>query len=315
MAALLIAFVLAIGVAEVSAAQATAVPPAKPPAAQQQKPPAPATGQAPAQTVVPPANQPLQVVPSDYLVGPQDVLNVTVFGEPQLSGKVRVDSDGSFPFQYLGRVKADGLTVAAIEATLKKGLADGYLRNPQVSVEMDQYRSQNVFVLGEVRSPNKYALAGNSTLMDALTMAGSVTPNAGHWVLIRHARAGVPAGVTGGPAAGTDDQRTADITVNLDDLQSGQTASVPLQDGDTIFVPKTERIYVNGFVRTPGGYAYEENMTVFTAIALAGGVTEKGSNTRISVKRLIKGEMKEVDVKQTDILKPGDQVYVKPRRL
>src|SRR5437016_185809 len=102
MAPLLIAFVLAIGVAQSAAAQAVAAPPA------------PANGQPAAQTPAPPVAQPLQVVPVDYLVGPQDVLNVTVFGEPQLSGKVRVDNDGSFPFQYLGRVKADGLTVAAI---------------------------------------------------------------------------------------------------------------------------------------------------------------------------------------------------------
>ena len=73
--------------------------------------------------------------------------------------------------------------------------------------------------------------------------------------------------------------------------------------------------YVTGQVRTPGGYPYDETMTVFDAISLAGGVTEKGSNTRLSIRRLVGGQMKEVDAKPTDTLKPGDQVNVKPRRL
>ena len=127
---------------------------------------------------------------TDYIVGPQDVLNVRIYGEDKLSGKIRIDNDGSFPFEYLGRVKAEGMTTAQIETYLAKALGDGYLRNPQVSVEVIEYRSQSVFVTGEVRSPNKYMLPGNSTLMDVLTLAGSVTPNAGNWVQITHARQG-----------------------------------------------------------------------------------------------------------------------------
>ena len=77
----------------------------------------------------------------------------------------------------------------------------------------------------------------------------------------------------------------------------------------------TQDVSVLGQVRTPGGYPYDETMTVFEAVSLAGGVTEKGSNTRISIRRLINGQMKEVDAKPTDTLKPGDQINVKPRRL
>ena len=122
----------------------------------------------------PPSTAVAQLAPaSDYIVGPQDVLNITVYGEPQLSGRIRVDSDGAFPFQYLGRIKAEGLTTAQVESLLRKSLEEGYLRNPQVSVEVVEYRSQSVFVTGEVRSPNKYSLPGNSTLMDVLTLAGS----------------------------------------------------------------------------------------------------------------------------------------------
>jgi polysaccharide export outer membrane protein len=291
MTLLLLAFLLIFGAAEASAQNA----PSRPIRVE------PAQTQAPS---VPPA-----AVPADYRVGPQDVLTITVYGEPQLSGKFRVDSDGAFPFQYLGRVKADDLTLAEIETALKKGLADGYLKNPQISVEIDQYHSQNVFVMGEVRAPNKYSLPGNSTLMDVLTLAGSPTSNAGHWVLINHSRQGV------GPSALQDSSSAADLKINLGDIQSGKAQNIRIRDGDTIFVPKADRIYVTGQVRTPGYFTYDEDMTVFTAISLAGGLTEKGSNSRISIIRIEKGKRKEIDAKQTDTLKPGDNVYVKPRRL
>ena len=121
-----------------------------------------------AQTAASPADapeqQPAAPVPGDYTVGPQDVLNIIVYGEPPpLTGRFRVDNDGSFPYQYLNRVKAEGLTVAAIEDALEKALGDGYLRSPQVSVEIVEYRSQNVYVQGQVRAPGKYPLPANAS--------------------------------------------------------------------------------------------------------------------------------------------------------
>jgi polysaccharide export outer membrane protein len=233
---------------------------------------------------------------------------VRVYGEEKLSGRIRVDSDGSFPFEYLGRVKAEGLTTAQIELHLAKALGDGYLRNPQVSVEVAEYRSQSVFVTGEVKAPNKYSLPGNSTLMDVLTLAGSVTPNAGNWVQITHARKG---GDSLGPSASSE----YDMRVNLRDIRTGNAQNIKMRDGDTIFVPKAERVWVVGQVRNPQGIVYEEGMTVFEAIAAAGGITEKGSNSRIEIVRIENGQRKSIDAKQTDVLKPGDQVNVRTRRL
>jgi polysaccharide biosynthesis/export protein len=269
-------------------AQATA--PAAPPAAQAAAPAA----------QIPPG--------TDYVVGPQDVLNVRIYGEDKLSGKIRIDNDGSFPFEYLGRVKAEGMTTAQIETHLVKALGDGYLRSPQVSVEVIEYRSQSVFVTGEVRSPNKYMLPGNSTLMDVLTYAGSVTPNAGNWVQITHVRQGAE---VLGPTVSAE----YDLRVNLRDIQNGKAQNVKMRDGDTIFVPKAERVWVVGQVRNPQGVVHEEGMTVFEAIAAAGGITEKGSNSRIEIVRIENGQRKSIDAKQTDVLKPGDQVNVRTRRL
>ena len=266
----------------------------------------------PHQTPPAPAAPPAQAVPAqptDYLVGPQDVLKIIVFGEPTLGGSVRVDSDGTVPFQYLQRVKAADLTILQIAESIRKGLADGYVRNPQVSVEVEQYHSQNVYVLGEVKAAGKYPVSGNATLLDVLTQAGSTTPTAGHWVLINHAR---PGGATG-PVT-IDDKGAADLRINMKDIQSGKAQNIMIQDNDTIFVPRAEMIYVNGNVRAPGAFPFDEGLTVYQAVALAGGPTEKGSS-RVSVKRMIGGKLKDIDVKQTDVLKPNDQVFVKARRL
>ena len=262
-----------------------------------------------AQAAAPAPATPAQAqVHTDYLVGPQDVLNVRIYGEEKLSGRIRIDNDGSFPFEFLGRVKAEGMTTAEIEALLVKALGDGYLRNPQVSVEVVEYRSQSVFVTGEVRAPNKYSLPGNSTLMDLLTLAGSVTPNAGSWVQITHAR-------KPGESTGSSASAPYDLRVNLRDIQTGKAQNIKMKDGDTIFVPKAERVWVVGQVRNPQGVVYEEGMTVFEAIAAAGGITEKGSNNRIEIVRIENGQRKSLDAKQTDVLKPGDQVNVRTRRL
>ena len=258
---------------------------------------------------LPPATEGSHHEMPDYLVGPQDVLNVTVYGEPTLSGRVRIDNDGTFPFQFLDRVQAEGLTVAAIEQAMEKSLGDGYLRNPQVSVEVAEYRSQNVYVQGQVRSPGKYPLPSNASLMDAIFLAGSTGSEAGNWVEIYHQ------GVTPGPTTANVGVRAPDIRVRLTDVQSGKAQTVLIKDGDTIFVPKAERIYVTGQVRNPGAYAYDDDMTIFTAISLAGGITEKGSNRRVTITRLVKGRRMEIDARQEDKLQPGDQVTVKPRRL
>ena len=288
MANLFLAFFLVLGGASASA-QDAAAPPANPTASQQ--------------TPSPPAL-------SDYTVGPQDVLNIIVYGEPApLTGRFRVDNDGSFPYQYLGRVKAEGLTVAAIEDALEKALGDGYLRNPQVSVEIVEYRSQNVYVQGNVRAPGKYPLPANASLMDALFLAGSTTAEAGNWVEIYRQ------GVAPGPNTASVGVKPADFRVRLTDVQSGKAQLIRIKDGDTIFVPKQERVYVTGEVRTPGAFPYDDDMTIFTAISLAGGITAKGSNSRITITRLVNGQRREIDAKQEDILRPGDQVTVKPRRL
>jgi polysaccharide export outer membrane protein len=249
---------------------------------------------------------------SDYVVGAQDVLKVTVFDEPQLSGSFRVDQDGTFTYPFVGRLKAVGQTLRTIEGELTNLLADGYVRRPQVTIEVEQYRSRSIFIVGEVRTPGKYPLSGEMTLMEALAQAGSTTQTAGSEVLILHPADAAQSkqlepGVT--PPAQT-------IRVSLADLQSGQLANnVMLHEGDTIFVPRAERFYVTGHVKTPGAYTYERGMTVLQALSLAGGLSDRGSNRGVKVIRVVSGQKKEIAVKLTDVILPNDTLVVRQRLL
>ena len=252
----------------------------------------------------PPAQQDI-----NYVVGPADILRVTVFGEPQLSGAFRVENDGHFAYPFLGRIKAGGRTVGGVAAMIRQGLANGYLRDPQVTVDVDVFRSQSVFVMGEVRTPGKYVLSGSVTLLDALAQAGSTTGAAGGDVLILHPKEQASLPTLPG-------QGDAQIEhVNLRDIEDGNLSrNVVIRDGDTIFVPKADRFYVIGMVRNAGSYPLERNTTVLQAISTAGGISERGSNRRLKIIRIVDNQRKELDAKPTDIVQPGDTIVV-PQRL
>jgi polysaccharide export outer membrane protein len=251
-----------------------------------------------------PTPAPLSKNPN-YVVGAQDVLTVTVFNESQLSGRFRVENDGQFNYPFLGRLQAGGETVSEIAALIRTRLADGYLRDPQVTVEVELFRSQSVFVMGEVRTPGKYTLTGSVTLVEALAQAGSTSPTAGSEVLVLHPKHPSDGSPTLSESADAEVQR-----VNLRDIQAGNlSANVTVRDGDTIFVPKAQRFYVTGYVHTPGAYVFEPNLTVLQAISMAGGLTDLGSSRRLRIVR----DKKEFDAKPSDPVQPGDTIVVRRR--
>jgi polysaccharide export outer membrane protein len=246
----------------------------------------------------------------DYMIGPQDVLTIQVYDQADLGGKYSVEADGTFSFPLIGRVKAGGQTLRAFEQDLKSKLADGYFRNPQVTVAIEQYRSQRVFVMGEVRQPGPVPLTGGMTLIEALARAGSTTFSAsGEVAIVRTSQGDVRGPVLPGQNSGSDVFRAS-----IKDLEGGALSqNLELRDGDTVFVPRAETVYVFGQVRTPGAYGVQANMTVLQALSLAGGVTEHGASGRIRVMRSEDGVKKEIKVKLTDLVRPGDTVIVPER--
>jgi polysaccharide export outer membrane protein len=212
-----------------------------------------------------------------------------------LSSKYTVEADGTFTFPLVGRVKASGLTLRDFEGELKRLLADGYFKNPQLSVAVEEYRSQRIFVVGEVRQPGTVALAGGMTLIEVLARAGSLLPTAaGEVLVVRHQDNAT------GPQM-PDAASSETIRVSIKELESGgRVQNVQLHDGDTIFVPQAAFVYVFGQVRNPGSYPIQRDTTVLQALSLAGGVNDTGAMNRIKIVRLVDGQKKEIKVK------PGD---------
>ena len=263
---------------------------------------------------------------ADYVVGPQDVLIITSYDQAELSGKFTVQADGTFAFPLTGRLRAGGLTLRQVEEELKNLLiGEGYFRNPQITVVIEEYKSQKIFVVGEVRRPGAYPLSGDMRLVEALALAGSTLPTAsGEAVIVRLTDqamlvepttktlpAGIPLSRDNTPDA---DGPNVD-RVNLRDLENGVfSQNVALRSGDTVFVLRAPDVYVFGQVRNPGAYPMpQKDTSVLQALALAGGVTDRGSTTRIQIVRIVNGERQEIKSDVTDPVQAGDTIVVRER--
>ena len=267
--------------------------------------------QTPPQVVAP---APVAPTSQNYLIGPSDVLTIKVFNEADLSGLFSVDSDGTISFPLIGRTTVGGKTVREIEAHLIKALTGNYLKNPQVSVEIGNYRSRSIFILGEVKAPGKYSIEGPMTLLEVIAKAGSLTTAAGNTIIVQRYKDGLAAAVSSEPMLPGDPRGAEVMRVNVEDLREGRlNANILLQDSDTIVVPPADRFYVTGYVRTPGSFVLRPGMSVQQAIAEAGGFTERGSRRGIKILRKVNEKETEMDAKLTDPVKPNDTIVVRQR--
>jgi polysaccharide export outer membrane protein len=248
--------------------------------------------------------------PALYIVGPSDVLGVTVFNQPQMSGKFAVEADGTLSFPLIGRVKVGGLSVRGVEDELRSRLAKGYLTDPNVSVTVEQYRSQQIFVMGEVKQPGTLQFTGAMTVIEALARAGSLTDHAGSDIVVVRP-SGEPPSTATLPASGPSSET---IRVDLQALQTGELSqNIPLRAGDTIFVPRAATVFVSGHVKSPGEYVIRGRVSVRQAIALAGGVTDRGSTRRIQIVRQADGKEVTLDADLQTQVQAGDTIVVRER--
>ena len=257
--------------------------------------------QSPPATASPPATQPRDA--ASYVIGPQDQLAITVYDEPDLTNRYRVDDAGFISFPLIARISAAGLTVGEFEDRLRATLANGYIRNPQVRVDIEQYRSQSVVVTGSVRAPQKVTMTGSSmSLLEALALAGSPTADASDEVIVtRRKRDGAKS-------------ELEEIRVNRRELELGRSGrDVLLRDGDIVHVPMAQRFYMDGQVRNPGTFVLDPGITVQQAIALAGGLTDRGSDRGMVAKRTVNGKTVDVPVRLEDKVQPGDTIIIRQR--
>jgi polysaccharide biosynthesis/export protein len=245
------------------------------------------------------------------VIGPKDVISVTIFNEEAMSRPaLTVDAEGTVDMPNIGRVPVAGLTARQVEDALVKRYSGAYLINPSISVVVKEFRNMIVYVQGAVKSPGAVELTGSGTLLAALTEAGSFAGDAGSYIIITPAAGGAG---TMGPTLPDARNVTNQTRVSRDDVDKGLANNVRLRAGDTIFVPKADRFFVSGEVRTPGDYVLSERLTVLQALTLAGGTTDRAARNRMKIKRLVDGLMTELKVKEGDFVQPGDTIIVPTR--
>ena len=223
-----------------------------------------------------PSPTPTAGASAEYRVGPGDVLEVTVFGNEDLSRTTTVQTTGTVSLALVGEVPVSGLTIAEIKTKLTSLLARDYLVNPQVDVKIKEYQSQFVTVMGEINSPGKKPLRGRTRLIDVLVESGGFTPRASGEITITRAEGSFDGGGRvlsmrlGSSALSPQDQ------INLE---------IQLRTGDIITASPKYYVTVEGEVARPNRYVLDGDLTVTGAISSAGGLTRFGSNN-VKVRRL-----------------------------
>jgi len=244
-----------------------------------------------------PATAPAPSGVAGYLIGPGDVLQITVYGEPGLSGSFPVSDAGQVDFPLLGPFPVVGKAAPAVAASLRASLTPGYLVNPNVTVSVTTYHSQPVQVLGAVARPGVYYLHGPSTVLTLLSEAGGVTRDGVNEVRLSH-------------GGGTTDSKS----FAYDAMLKQEVGDPEVTAGDVIFVPQS-LVSVMGSVGKPGEIAWREGLTVANCVAAAGGalpvadlgrvvLLHDGVRTRVNLRKILSGKLEDVPVE------PGDKVYV-----
>ena len=226
---------------------------------------------------------------ADLRLGPGDLVELSVYSVPELSTKSRVATNGNLYLPLIDYVHVGGLTLEEAQGLIEKRYSDGnFLKDPHVSLFVDEYASQGASVLGEVAKPGVYPVLGQQRLLDLISSAGGFTDKAGRVVTITHR-----------------DQPDQPVTVTLPRNPAEKSESnIQVYPGDTIAVHRADIVYVVGEVGKPSGFLMDSgSLTVLQAIALAGGVNRaaKLDGARI-IRKNPQGEMTETPLQLKKIL-------------
>ena len=215
----------------------------------------------------------------DYILGPGDLLAIDVFQVDELEGTVRVSSTGFIKLPLTGKIKVGGLTVAEAEAEIREKLLR-YLQDPIVNVFVQEYRSQNITVLGAISNPQVYTVTRQNFLLDILSVAGGLTTDAGDICFIQ--------------------RKGETIVVNIRDLLIGGQVNlnIPVFAGDVVHVPTGGVFFVNGSVKAPGSFVMKGRVTLTQAILMAKGFDYSAKKSQIRIYR--DSGKEKLDIIETD---------------
>jgi polysaccharide biosynthesis/export protein len=235
---------------------------------------------------------------ADVLLGPGDVLKISIYDHPDLALETRISEAGSINFPLVGEVVLGGLSTSAAEKKLAVLLVkDGFIRKAQVNIIVTQLLSQQVSVLGHVNKPGRYQLDGRRSLTDMLAIAGGVSVDGSDQVTLIRIR------------DGKTEKNVVDIVAMI---RSGDMPkNLVLAANDLIFVEPASQFYIYGEVQHPGMYRLERSMTVLQALSAGGGLTPRGTEHGVRIKRRdTAGTMQTIEVKHDGLVQEDDVVYV-----
>lgn len=233
-----------------------------------------------------------------YRLGANDVVRITVYGHPDLSTVARIAENGGMTLPIVGEIALGGLTSREAELKIQALLTQQKIvKTPQVTLIVDRYESKRVSVLGEVARPGVFTISRNSSLMDLISEAGGLNEDAGDIAFITRRN------------EAASQARAIDLVALLKGASDVPEPTVA--DGDRIYVPRMERFYIYGQVNKPGAYRLERGMTVMQALSVASGLTDKGTERGLKIRRkTADGIEKEFAVLPTHPIQANDVVYV-----
>ncbi len=222
-------------------------------------------------------SQMIKGIPSaaDYVIGPEDALDIEVFDAEELKRSVRVNYQGYIALPLIGQMKVKGLTPRQLEKELSNKF-EKYLQNPIITVHVKEYKSQKVGVMGAVSRPDIYSVVGQKYLIDMLFMAGGLKDAGKGCYIFR-------------PVNRQDEEvsETETIIIDLHELleKGDRSLNIPVYAGDIVNVPPGGVIFVDGAVRNRGMYRLASKTTLLQALAMAGGIAFVGDGSDIQVLR------------------------------
>lgn len=235
-------------------------------------------------------------------LGPQDSVTVHIDEDPNQAAPtpVAVADDGTLRIPYVGAIPVGGLSPDAAARRAEKALKDGkFFLNPHVTITVVQSLSQRVSVLGEVKTPGRYPVDAKTSIVDLIALAGGFTDLSASVIYVSRT-----------DASGNIKKFAVNMR-GLNDPRNNMPEQA-LRGGDSVFVPRADQFFILGEVQKPAMYKLEANMTVEQAISVAGGITAKGSERRVEIKRTGKnGADVAIKARPGDLVQPGDVIRVK----
>ena len=217
--------------------------------------------------------------PGDYLLGAGDLLQITVFEAENLNTKTRVSSRGYITLSLLGQIKVKGLTAREAETKIEALYRQKYIKDPHVSVFVEEHISQRITLVGQLEKPGTYDYLYQQRLLDILALAGGFSEKAGNTIQVRrnNENSGEP---------------SLFVIAREQLIKGGNEINIEIMGGDTIFVPEAGQFFIDGAVRRPGNYPIKDKMVVKEALMTSGGIAPYADKESFVLIRDVEGERK-----------------------